>query len=229
MFFDGTPIGDKIEKLGDLLTAEFTIAFVGPYAGATAGMVMDKPHALGAFKMLHASFPNFTFNPKRVKPTENYRNTTGGWAARIVVSGKHTGAPFTPMPGLLPPINATGTDCTIGPELFTMWCNQEGKAVKMEIEALSKDALVGPPGFYVLVGGKLPLSPAAAPTSPPASVPKAIPKPLTVKSASAPALITPAADKKDAKMRRAAARKAREEAAALAAAEAAEASNEGRV
>eukprot|EP00729_Bicosta_minor_P010083 gene10083-7820_t len=236
LFFNGAPIATKIEEVGELMAPEFTVAFVGPYAGATAGMVMDKDHALGAFKMLSASFPNFTFNSMKALPVQNYRNKTGGWAARIVVTGKHEGTPFTPMPGKLPAIEAKGLECTIGPELFTMWCNEEGKATKMEIEALTKDALVGPPGFYVLVGGKLPPKPqeqspslkpqagAETVTQRAASAAKAKPAPL-LKSASAPALVTSAADRKDAKARRAAARKAREDAAARAAALAAESSN----
>ena len=236
LFFNGAPIATKIEEVGELMAPEFTVAFVGPYAGATAGMVMDKDHALGAFKMLSASFPNFTFNSMKASPVQNYRNKTGGWAARIVVTGKHEGTPFTPMPGKLPAIEAKGLECTIGPELFTMWCNEEGKATKMEIEALTKDALVGPPGFYVLVGGKLPPKPqeqspslkpqagAETVTQRAASAAKAKPAPL-LKSASAPALVTSAADRKDAKARRAAARKAREDAAARAAALAAESSN----
>ena len=46
-------------------------------------------------------------------------------------------------------------ECSIGPELFTMYANEEGKATRLEIQPLHEGALVGPPGFYVLVGGSL--------------------------------------------------------------------------
>ena len=59
------------------------------------------------------------------------------------------------MPGKLPAIETTDKECTIGPELFTMFANEEGKATRLEIQPLHAGALVGPPGFYVLVGGSL--------------------------------------------------------------------------
>ena len=158
MFFDGTPIGSKTDELGALLADDFQVTFVGPHTGATTGMVLDKVHALGAFKSLSASFPDFTFNPNKETPTKNEK---GGYGALIVVTGKHDGAPFTPMPGMLPPMEAKGTECSIGPELFTMYVNDEGKATKIEIEPQEEGALAGPPGFYVLVGGTLPSPPAA--------------------------------------------------------------------
>eukprot|EP00729_Bicosta_minor_P004163 gene4163-19170_t len=159
MFFSGTPIGTKIDELGALMAAEFQVTFVGPYTGATTGMVLDKEHALGAFKALAASFPDFTFNPKIETPI---KNETGGYGALIVVTGKHDGEPFTPMPGVLPPMEAKGTECCIGPEVFTMYVNDEGKATKIEIEPQHEGALAGPPGFYVLVGGTLPSAAAPA-------------------------------------------------------------------
>eukprot|EP01043_Picozoa_sp_COSAG02_P054544 COSAG02_NODE_6191_length_3741_cov_8.726249_1_plen_140_part_00 len=121
-------------------------------------MVMDKEKAIGAMGNLAGSFPDLTFNAGKETP-EKLPN--GGWGANIVVKGTHTGAAFTPMPGKLPAIETTNKECSIGPELFTMFCNAEGKATSLTIEPLHEGALVGPPGFYVLVGGTLP-TPAAA-------------------------------------------------------------------
>ena len=162
LFFDGTPVAGKAAQLADLYADEFTISFVGPYTGPTTGMVMDKAKAMGAMGNLAASFPDLTFNAGNEPPM---KLENGGWGAKILVKGTHTGAAFTPMPGMLPAIETTNKECSIGPELFTMFCNAEGKATALTIEPLHEGALVGPPGFYVLVGGTLPPpAPTAAPT-----------------------------------------------------------------
>ena len=162
MFFDGAPVAGKASQLAELYADEFTISFVGPYTGPTTGMVMDKEKAIAAMGNLAGSFPDLTFNAGKETPE---KLTNGGWGANIVVKGTHTGAAFTPMPGKLPAIETTNKECSIGPELFTMFCNDEGKATALTIEPLHEGALVGPPGFYVLVGGTLP-APAAAETTP---------------------------------------------------------------
>lgn len=153
LFFDGTPMSTKADKIAALFADDFEISFVGPYTGATTGMKLGKQDALGAIGNLVSCFPDFTFNNANAVPS---KNDVGGWGASITVHGTHTGAPYTPMPDVLPPMEPKGTDCTIGPELFTMYTNDEGKATKLTIEPLHEGALAGPPGFYVLVGGKLP-------------------------------------------------------------------------
>ena len=154
LFFDGTPVVSKKDELAALYADEFTISFVGEFTKGTPveGMSMDKAKAMGAMGNLAASFPDLTFNPTKETPE---KNAEGGWGAKITVTGKHTGAAFTPMPGKLPAIETTDKECTIGPELFTMYANEEGKATRLEIQPLHEGALVGPPGFYVLVGGSL--------------------------------------------------------------------------
>ena len=97
------------------------IAFTGPFAPPIPPM--DKEKLGGAMGNLIASFPDLTFNVKKVTPKLNH---TGAWAADIVVSGTHTGAPFSPMPGMLPEVDTTGTCVKIGPETFTLWVDESG-------------------------------------------------------------------------------------------------------
>ena len=66
LFFDGRPAASKVEEMIALMDDSFKLAFVGPYAGATTGMIMDKemvPKALGA---LAGANPDFTFNPEEI-------------------------------------------------------------------------------------------------------------------------------------------------------------------
>jgi hypothetical protein len=162
LFFSGSQVATKAERLTELYADEFCIAFVGPFTGATTGMVLDKAAASAAIGNLAGCFPDLTFNPTKVAPEKNAK---GGYGAKILVTGKHTGGAFTPMPGKLPAVETTGKEVGIGPELFTMYVNAEGKATRLEIEPLHEGALVGPPGFYVSIGGVLPspAAPAAAP------------------------------------------------------------------
>jgi hypothetical protein len=171
LFFDGEQISGKAEALAALYAEEFTISFVGPFTGATTGMVLDREKVIGAMGNLNAAFPDLTFN-KTKEAVE--KNEEGGWGAKIVVAGCHSGIPFTPMPGMLPPVETTNKEVSIGPELFTMYTNEEGKATKLTIEPLHEGALVGPPGFYVSIGGVLPdPAAAAAAAAQPAAEPEA--------------------------------------------------------
>ena len=168
LFFSGTPLSSKAEDLAAQYADEFSISFVGPFAGAAAGMVMDKQQALSAMGNLAASFPDLTFNAKEA-PVEQFSD--GGGGSNIVVKGTHRGGAYSLMPGQLPAIPTSGIEVALGPELFTMYTNSEGKATALTIEALHEGALVGPPGFYVSIGGSLPGAPA-----PEASVPAPAPE-----------------------------------------------------
>ena len=105
---------------------------------------------------LLASFPDLTFNVKKVTPKLNH---TGAWAADIVVSGTHTGAPFSPMPGVLPALEPKGVKVDIGPETFTLAADADGKVYSMKITPLHEGKPAGPPGFYKGIGGQLPSPP----------------------------------------------------------------------
>merc|ERR550537_1364511 len=100
-FFNGEAMAGKAEKyMGEYVADSHTLAFVGPHA--YPGLpVLDKENFGKAAGNLIGSFPDLTFNSTKVTPK---RNKDGSWSADIVVSGTHTGAAFTPMPGKLPPI-----------------------------------------------------------------------------------------------------------------------------
>ena len=131
-----------------------TTAFVGPFAPPVP--IMDKAKLEGAMGNLLASFPDLTFNVKKVSPKQD---KTGAWAADIVVEGSHTGAPFSPMPGMLPAIEPKGTKVVIGPETFTLAADADGKIYSMRITPLHEGKPAGPPGFYLGIGGELPSPP----------------------------------------------------------------------
>jgi len=153
-FFDGEPLAGKLEAMPGLMADDFECAFVGPYTGATTGVKMDKEKLLGAGASLVKSFPDFTFNTTKVKPT---KGVDGGWWTMMQVSGTFTGEPFTPMPDKLPAIDKTDAPWMIGPEVFTVYPSEDGTQIKkITIEPQYKGALNGPPGIYVACGGKLP-------------------------------------------------------------------------
>lgn len=152
-FFDGEPLAGKMDKMPELLHDEYQTAFIGPYAGATTGLVMDKAGMAAAGGSLVASFPDFTFNTRKTLPV---KGIDGGWWVNMLVTGTFTGAPFTPKPDVLPAVEPTQQGWTIGPEVFTVYPDETGEKIKrITIEAQSRGALVGPPGIYVLCGGKL--------------------------------------------------------------------------
>tara|TARA_B110001452_G_scaffold118637_1_gene98426 strand:- start:198 stop:2378 length:2181 start_codon:yes stop_codon:yes gene_type:complete len=152
-FFDGEPLAGKMDKMPELLCDDYEAAFIGPYAGPTTGLIMDKMKMAGAAASLVASFPDFTFNPTKGTPV---KGIDGGWWVKMMVSGTFTGAAFTPVPDKLPAIEPNQTSFSIGPEIFTVYPDESGEKIKkMTIEAQSPGALVGPPGIYVACGGKL--------------------------------------------------------------------------
>jgi len=109
---------------------------------------------------LVTSFPDLTFNSGKVAPS---KQEDGSWAADIVVTGTHTGAAFTPMADKLPAIETSGTAVSIGPETFTVWADEAGKVVKIEITPKEAGNPHGPPGFYLGIGGDISaLAPPAA-------------------------------------------------------------------
>ena len=44
----------------------------------------------------------------------------------------------------------------IGPEIFTLWADADGKVTKITIEPLEAGKPAGPPGFYQEIGGVIP-------------------------------------------------------------------------
>ena len=159
IFFDGEPMAGKAETwMTGHVADEATLQFVGPHALPLP--LFDKAGFGGAITNLATSFPDLTFNATKVAPT---KQEDGSWAADIVVTGTHTGPAFTPMPDKLPAIETTGTVVTIGPETFTVWADESGKVVKIEICPKEAGNPHGPPGFYLGIGGDISaLAPPAA-------------------------------------------------------------------
>jgi len=155
-FFNGEPMAGKAEKMmGEFYSDAHVLTFIGPYAPPVPPL--DKEHLKGAMGNLIGSFPDLTFNFTKVEPK---KMADGGWAADIIVMGTHTGAAFSPMPGMLPAIDTTSTQVKIGPETFTLYADPDGKVTKTTIEPLHPGAPAGPPGFYTEIGGVIPWSPA---------------------------------------------------------------------
>merc|ERR1719473_1137339 len=105
---------EKIAALGATLAEGAFAEFVGEHAmKAPDGSVMKIPgeKLTAVMGMLKGGFSNFTFNAEK-KPF--VQQADGAWAADILVKGTHDGS-FTPMPGMLPPVEASGKEVTIGP------------------------------------------------------------------------------------------------------------------
>ena len=150
-FFDSIALKDKVDTIFDTHFDEnIVLGFIGPYAPSVP--LMKKKMLREALDNLIASFPDFTFNSTSASVT---RSKDGGFSADIVVSGTHSGEPFTPDATSLPPVQATHKKVDIGPETFTLYVNEAGKICKVTIEALEKDKPSGPPGFYTEIGGML--------------------------------------------------------------------------
>ena len=158
IFFDGEPMAGKAETWTTEHVADAaTLQFVGPHALPLP--LFDKAGFSSAMGNLVGSFPDLTFNATKVAPT---KQEDGSWAADIVVTGTHTGAAYTPNEKL-PAIETTGTAVSIGPETFTVWADEEGKVVKIEICPKEAGNPHGPPGFYLGIGGDISaLAPPAA-------------------------------------------------------------------
>ena len=153
LFFDGTPMTtEKQAKIFPLYAERSELAFTGHGPPIT----LPKAGIMDAVAALHASFPDFTFNPACVAPE---MTPEGCWAAKIVVTGTHTGAPYAPAPHL-PKVAKTGKSVVIGPETFKLFVNAEGLVVRHEIEVHEPGKPAGPPGFYTCIGGVMTPPPA---------------------------------------------------------------------
>jgi hypothetical protein len=83
------------------------------------------------------------------------------WKATIIVTGTHDG-PYTFAPGEIDALEPTKKKCVVGPEIFRIFIDEKTEKIKkFTVEPLA-DKPSGPPGFYVLAGGKLPQPTTAA-------------------------------------------------------------------
>lgn len=150
-FYSGVTPTSK-EAFADFFAPGAEVSFLGEFRPKTpdGGEVVIKQEAMaGVMGSLLEGFSDFTFNPEK---NAFVQQPDGGWKAKILVTGTHSGS-FSPMPGV-PPIEATGKKCVMGPEYFTLYVNDEGKVTKKTVEPCQAGPS-GPPGMYVLAGGTL--------------------------------------------------------------------------
>lgn len=104
-------------------------------------------------------FPNAQFNKKKAQFVFDEQEKC--WKATIIVAGTHDG-PYTFAPGQIDALEPTKKKCVVGPEIFRIFIDEKTEKIKMfTVEPLA-DKPSGPPGFYVLAGGKLPQPTTAA-------------------------------------------------------------------
>ena len=111
---------------------------------------------------LFAACPDFQYTC----PSHDWKEEPGKVIATWVVKGTHTGADYSPMPGV-PAVEKKEAPvaCTNDPEKLTFYF-VGGKVSKLVVDALpGGKGFSGPIGFYLQMGGdpsKLPPPPAAA-------------------------------------------------------------------
>jgi len=145
--FDGElPPGGLMEWYEEHLASNFVATFAG------GAVTLDKAAYLAVTADLLKSFPDFTYTGAGF----NYQDSPRKVAWTATVRGTHTGAPYSPLPGL-PQIASKDppTACQNDPErvevYFASGCKQ--------IETLRVTAVPGgkgysgPIGFYLQVGG----------------------------------------------------------------------------
>lgn len=155
LFFDGQPIGNKLDELAPLLARDFRVQFAGPHSGHSAGTKLAKAPTLRVLQEIAASFPNFTFNPFRTAVSK--RTDDGAFGAAINCAGDFTGVPYKPLADC-PPLEPTGKHYELGPEMVKMYVDRHGRASKLVFEALSTGGAVGlgAGALYEAAGGSLP-------------------------------------------------------------------------
>ena len=80
---------------------------------------------------------------------------SGGWSCKLLVAGTHDGSFDLGFAGMdVPALPASGKRCVLGPEVMTLYFNDAGIATKKTVEPCQPGPS-GPPGFYILAGGKL--------------------------------------------------------------------------
>ena len=144
------PLNRKLIKwYSKNLSEDFTGSF------AKGKIVLPKAAYIAVCEGLLASVPDFVYTC----PSGEFREEDlGGGRTRItttwVVKGTHTGAPYSPIPGV--PAVAAQTPpraCQNDSELLT-WEVQDGKVTKLVVDAIKGGrGFSGPVGFYLQMGG----------------------------------------------------------------------------
>lgn len=102
----------------------------------------------GVVRGVHDSFPDVQFTYKSIIPDGEDNVTIEG----IKVFGTHTGKPYSMVPGVFPPIQATGKYIENDEESFYLTM-VDGKIQTLQI--LSYGKVTGPAGLYEQIGGSL--------------------------------------------------------------------------
>jgi len=141
--FDSAKNPDTIPKVFDEILAE-NFQFKPPKAPKP----LNKKEFTGLMMSWLASFPDFNFNNPELTEVKEEKNKV---KAAITFSGTHSGAAFTPLPGVLPAIEKTGTKVKL-PAEHSIATFENGKFVDIEVTTLT--GVTGPMAFYVAIGGK---------------------------------------------------------------------------
>jgi hypothetical protein len=129
--------------------------FVAEFAGGT--VTLDKESYLGVTADILKSFPDFVYTRSGpIAFADNPKIVT--WTA--VVKGTHSGAPYSPLPGV-PPVASKSPPvaCENDPEKVTAYFESDTKPLLSRIKKLKVQALSGgrgfsgPVGFYLQAGG----------------------------------------------------------------------------
>lgn len=95
------------------------------------------------------SAPDLRLNYSSIETTGPGKASIEG----IVVSGTHTGAPFSPMPGV-PPVEAKGKHFVLDEERDLVELDMDTNKIS-SIHIISLGTQTGPVGLYELIGGKM--------------------------------------------------------------------------
>ena len=144
-FDGGLPEGGLEAWYEEHLADNFKATFAG------GKIVLDKAQYLAVTKDILASFPDFVYT--REGPLA-YANSPRIVEWTAVVKGTHTGAPYSPLPGV-PPVSAKGAKCQNDPEkIIVNFASGLTKIESIEVQAIpGGKGFSGPVGFYLQAGG----------------------------------------------------------------------------
>lgn len=157
-FDGGLPAGGLLEWYEEHLASDFVAEFAG------GAIKLDKAAYMGVTSDILKSFPDFVYTV--VGPIA-YANSPTIVSWKAVVKGTHTGAPYSPVPGV-PPVSAKTPPvaCQNDPEAIIVYFASGTKPALTKIQKIQVQALPGgkgfsgPVGLYLQAGGdpsKLPM------------------------------------------------------------------------
>lgn len=159
IFDGGFPEGGLVAWYDEFLTDDFKASFAG------GKVVLDKKAYVGVTTDLLKSFPDFTYTRVSQMKYGDAGPLVVGWTA--VVKGTHSGAPYSPLPGVSPvAAKSPPVACENDAERITVaFASGSGltKIKSLKVESLpGGKGFSGPVGFYLQAGG----DPSALPAPP---------------------------------------------------------------